>query len=227
MSLINDALKRAKLAQQKTAPRQPDALPLRPAELARPAPMPARAFAPVTLAVALAGGVLLAWLAFRPANRPAPMPIAAAPAPTPVADNSASRPPAFPQPGPEAAAVAPAALEPQSVAARVTPAPEPAAPSGATVFAAPALAVASPSVPAASGSPATPPPADAGPSPPPAGPTLPKLQGIFYRSQRPAALLNGKMVLVGSAVGEHRVLAISPHAVTLVRAGETNVLTME
>lgn len=57
-------------------------------------------------------------------------------------------------------------------------------------------------------------------------PPLPKLQGIFYRPDRPAALLNGKTVLVGSTSGEYRVVAISQQGITVVRAGQTNVLSM-
>lgn len=56
--------------------------------------------------------------------------------------------------------------------------------------------------------------------------TLPKLQGVFYRPERPAALLNGKMVLIGGTVGEYRVVAMSQQSVTVVRAGQTNVLNM-
>jgi hypothetical protein len=55
---------------------------------------------------------------------------------------------------------------------------------------------------------------------------LPKLQGIFYRPERPAALLNGRTVLVGGTRGEYRVVAISQQSVTVVRAGQTNVLNM-
>jgi hypothetical protein len=60
--------------------------------------------------------------------------------------------------------------------------------------------------------------------PPP--PPLPKLQGIFYRPERPAALLNGKTVLIGGMSGEYRVVAISQQSATVERAGQTNVLKM-
>jgi hypothetical protein len=59
-----------------------------------------------------------------------------------------------------------------------------------------------------------------------APPPLPKLQGVFYRPDRPAALLDGKTVLVGSTSGEYSVVAISQQGVTVVRAGQTNVLNM-
>jgi hypothetical protein len=55
---------------------------------------------------------------------------------------------------------------------------------------------------------------------------LPKLQGIIYRPDRPAVLLNGKTVLIGGTSGEYRVVAISQQSATVVRAGQTNVLEM-
>jgi len=61
---------------------------------------------------------------------------------------------------------------------------------------------------------------------PPPPPPLPKLQGVVYRPERPAALLDGKTVLVGRTSGEYRVVAISQQRVTVVRAGQTNVLEM-
>jgi hypothetical protein len=57
-------------------------------------------------------------------------------------------------------------------------------------------------------------------------PVLPKLQGIFYRPDRPEAIIDGKTVLVGDRVGEFRVLAISRDDVTLAGAGQTNVLSL-
>jgi hypothetical protein len=61
---------------------------------------------------------------------------------------------------------------------------------------------------------------------PPAPPPLPKLQGIFYRPDRPSALLNGRTVFVGGRSGEFLVLAITQTSVTVTRAGQTNVLEL-
>jgi hypothetical protein len=61
---------------------------------------------------------------------------------------------------------------------------------------------------------------------PPPGIAWPKLQGIFYRPDRPSALLNGRTFLVGERSGDCLVLAIDRQSVTLVSAGQTNVLRM-
>ncbi len=55
---------------------------------------------------------------------------------------------------------------------------------------------------------------------------LPRLQGIFYRPDRPSAVLSGKVVLVGGSVDDFRVLAIQRNSVTIARNGQTNVLTL-
>jgi len=58
-------------------------------------------------------------------------------------------------------------------------------------------------------------------------PELPKLQGILFNPARPTAFLNGKSVVVGGRAGEFTVVAITKLAVTVERAGQTNVLVME
>lgn len=60
----------------------------------------------------------------------------------------------------------------------------------------------------------------------PPKPALPRLQGIFYRPDRPSAVLSGKVVLVGGSVGDFRVLAIQRNSVTIAGNGQTNVLTL-
>lgn len=54
----------------------------------------------------------------------------------------------------------------------------------------------------------------------------PKLQGIFYSSTHPAALLQGKTCEVGDVVGGMRVLKIAPDKVTVEWKGKTKDLTM-
>jgi hypothetical protein len=223
MSLINDALKRAKLAPKKPAPPVGDVPRVQPGPTATPAAFRSRRFAPATLAAALAGGALFAWLALRPALGPAPIQVAATPAAAPMPDAPASplpestrAPGALPSEPPAQPARAPVAASSDAVASPAAPLAVSSAQPGAAASAA-----------NASGSAAAQPPAAAEPAAVPASPALPKLQGILYRAQRPAALLNGKMVLIGGMVGQHRVVAISPHAVTLVCGGQTNVLAME
>jgi len=66
--------------------------------------------------------------------------------------------------------------------------------------------------------------ATADPTPP--KPPLPKLQGIFYRPERPSAVINGKTAFIGSRIGEYQILAITQESVTIGSAIQTNVLVM-
>ena len=64
------------------------------------------------------------------------------------------------------------------------------------------------------------------PLPQPA-PTTYQLQGIFYRPNRPAAVINGELVYVGSRVEDGRVVAIDDESATVVTlAGQTNLLVL-
>ena len=62
----------------------------------------------------------------------------------------------------------------------------------------------------------------AAPAPPPL-----KLQGIVYNPTRPSALINGRVIFLGDRVREYRVLAIHRDEVLLAGAGQTNVLSLE
>jgi hypothetical protein len=53
-----------------------------------------------------------------------------------------------------------------------------------------------------------------------------KLQGIFFSPSHPSAVVNGKTVYLGDRVNGFRLVAVSPVAVTFVRATETNVLSL-
>jgi hypothetical protein len=52
-----------------------------------------------------------------------------------------------------------------------------------------------------------------------------RLQGIFYNSTEPHALINGQMVSVGGRISNATVVAISSAQVILVARGRTNILT--
>jgi cytoskeletal protein RodZ len=71
------------------------------------------------------------------------------------------------------------------------------------------------------GSPAQPPVATE-----PARPALPTLRGIYYNPSNPSAVLNSKTVYVGDHVSGFLVLEITLETVTVVKTGETNVLTL-
>ncbi len=60
---------------------------------------------------------------------------------------------------------------------------------------------------------------------PPPAPEL-KLQGIFFNPRSPSAVVNGRTVYVGNKVNGFEVLAITPQAVTLATATQTNVLSL-
>jgi hypothetical protein len=60
---------------------------------------------------------------------------------------------------------------------------------------------------------------------PPPKPHL-KLQAIFYRSKNPSAVINSKTVFRGDKVADAKVLAIDRESVTLWANGQTNVLTL-
>lgn len=54
----------------------------------------------------------------------------------------------------------------------------------------------------------------------------PKLQGISFNPAQPSAVVSGKTVYVGDAVGGFRVTQISMESVTMVSALATNVLSL-
>lgn len=62
----------------------------------------------------------------------------------------------------------------------------------------------------------------------PPAPALPplKLQGAIYDPRRPSAVINGRTLFLGDRIRDFRVAAIRQDGVTLVGAGQTNVLTL-
>ena len=213
MSLINDALKRARQAQHKNPPPAPAATPLRPVEIVRRAPPPRSLLLPLILAAALIliGGVAI-LMAFKrgASNHSVPtQPLSAKPIPeTPV--NSAPKVTASSPATTPSYGATPVAVRPPDVVVTNLPQVATAIPTFVTqtVFVVET---------------SKPPPAVKVEAPPP----LPKLQGILFNPARPTAFLNGKSLLVGGRLGEYTVVAITKQAVTIERAGQTNVLTME
>jgi hypothetical protein len=61
---------------------------------------------------------------------------------------------------------------------------------------------------------------------PPAKPTPLRLQAIVYSPKRPSVVINGRTLFVGERLGDSRVVAIDRESATLVGAGTTNVLMM-
>jgi hypothetical protein len=227
MSLINDALKRAKQAQDQAGPPTPPPLQFRPAE-----PAPAANRGPgvmLYVVVALVVVILLAgaWYAMhsrsqKPGGSEVVKPVAAANT-TPgsrMPDPSASAP--APTPAQVAPPIEP---KPAGTPSPATPAPVQASAPVKAVSESP-VAATTPTVASAPNPASVPIPAATAPPTPPPPPPLPRLQAIVFHPTRPSAIISGKTVFVGDKVGELRVAAIERDSVTLSGGGKTNVLNL-
>jgi len=206
MSLINDALRRAKQAQQ-DAPPPPPGTQFRPVD---PKTQSARHGVGLLLPALLAATGLLALLLFWELSRSNPPLVARTPLVV-----SARTPPSVP--------VSDAVLEPAPVA-EVSAQKSPIGSGTQSVTV--ALGSANTNLVSAVSDPAD---TNRTTAPEPAAPALPalKLQGIVYNPRRPSALINGRVTFLGDRVREYRVLAIRRDEVMLVGAGQTNVLSLE
>jgi hypothetical protein len=206
MSLINDALRRAKDAQQQAPPPPSPDLPFRPVE---PAPQRARRGPGLLLTLTLAAVALFTllfvcqWVQPRDLTgltavnaRTAPV-ARATPTPTPVSasvEADTPTPALATQPG--------SATQPNSPPSPATNAPvADAQESEATNTAA-----------------VTP--------PPPPKPAPLRLQAIVFNPRRPSAMISGKTLFVGDKLGDLRVVAIDQQSATLAGAGQTNILSL-
>lgn len=208
MSLINDALKRAKEAQQQKPPGDSGGPPLRPVEQ-RPARDPGP-WLLLAFALIVAVAAILLWQGFQHGRQPqtvasqSPSPAETVPQMVPATGYTSipdSVPPALPAVPESHATPVTAAVEAASLTTPDGLSPTNGPPD--TTVAEDATAMASP------------------PQPPPL-----KLQAIVYHPSRASAAISGKVLFVGDRLGEMRVTAISPTAVTLVGEGRTNVLTL-
>ena len=198
MSLINDALKRARVEQGGGPTAHGPTL--RPVDSYREPVSAVGWFLPTLLVIVLVLAGLAFWLWYRStsvtkvrANYYPSSPAASARV-QPVPSVAATPPPAMATAIPSAVPAAAATNAPAQVAANPAP---------------------TPTNQAASAEP-----------PKPAAQTY-KLQGIFYRPERPLAVINGKMVAIGDRVGDAHVLSIEPESASLLLAnGQTNILEM-
>lgn len=204
MSLINDALKRAKEAQQQNPQPAPN-LQFRPAEVtpkkksALPIILALGALLAVVGVAAFHGGRQVSLrgstpLAATVANvNPVPPPVETPPRPAVIAS--------MPPPTPAAQATAHDSFAPNAnTPASILPTnvqPPPSA-NNAVIANEPA----------------------------PAKPPLPKLQGILFRPDRPAAVIDGKTLFVGDRLAEAEVIAISRQSVTVTDGGQTYTLSL-
>lgn len=217
MSLINDALKRAKQTHQKHAP-PPANAPMRPVERPRHTAAPRSFFLPAVIAAVLmilGSAVMLA--VFKPgsggSSKPAE-PVVASNKPINNPTVAKDPPEAIPVSAPVTTVVPTPAASGLQTPVTVATSPVPAFTTAPTIVTQIVVAAENPK-------PTPPPPSE--PPPPP----LPKLQGIVFNPANPTAFLNGKSLVVGGRMGEYTVVAITKQSVTVARAGNTNVLTME
>ena len=208
MSLINDALRRAKEAQQQTPPPPSPELPFRPVE---PAQQSARRGLDLLLPVALAAVALLlllfawGWTQTRGAHTPLEV----------NARTARARQATTPAP---------------AVAVQPAPAKTPASAAVPTTGAAAGLAMdatdASADEPLASVEESEVTSAPAITAPPPPKPAPLRLQAIIFNPKRPSAMIGGKTLFVGDKVGDLRIVAIGKDSATLAGGGQTNVLSL-
>jgi len=196
MSLINDALKRTKNAQEQNPP-PAGGPPLKPADPAEAKTASnAKTLLYIMVACVVFGNALL-FLAIkdRGAKKPEPTAIPVAAAVVPVT---------APSTNPAPAVVSPAPVMPQPAKIQTSPAVAlPVVQTNAPVEQAVAVAQ---------------------PEPPKPAPL--KLQSIIFNPARPSAMISGKFVMIGDKVQGFRVTAMDQETVTLVGNGQTNVLSL-
>ena len=209
MSLINDALKRTKEAQQQAAPSAWPGEHLRPLVAA---PSAARGRGRVWPGLLVVVGLLAFFLIWQAIRSPGPARVVAAaparPEPRPAGRSSTTGP------GLDGASpVSPPASQ---------PAPGSGAPQAEPATNKPAVEIVGATGPA----PAAPPAAAAAPETPVPGPAPLKLQAIVFHPTRPWAMISGKTLFVGDRLGGMELVAVGRESATLVGAGQTNVLNL-
>ena len=216
MSLINDALRRAREA-QRPAPHPPSPqMQFRPVEPPQHPRHGLGLIVPAALAVVALLALLFVWQWAQRRMAIGPREVRALTPPTAQATIA-------PQP---------ATPSPEVVAAAAQPSPpaEPSLRPDAVTEVANLLPVTSSITPA--GPPLgqeqesnDTPSASIAPPPVPKSPPL-RLQGIVFNPRRPCVVINGRTLFVGEKLGDLRVVAIDRESATLVGAGKTNILTM-
>lgn len=215
MSLINDALKQAKQAQQDAAPPPAPNLQLRPIEPSQYTRQSAGFLLPAALVLVALALLLFVWQQAHHFGPPQPAeltaraatPATATPAPTPTAAPLASAPAV--QPAPEAAPIPPSAPPTSATnVVQIAAAPLTVDP---PVAINPNDGIPNPTV---------------TPEPPTPKPAPPKLQAIVFSPVRPSVMISGRTLFIGDKLEGLRVAAIDRESVTLVGPGQTNVLTL-
>lgn len=215
MSLINDALKRAKEAQDQAPPPPSSPMQFRPVEPSQPVRHGLGLLVPVALAVVALLVLLFVWQLSQPRSAAGPTEVSAKTARVAQA-----------MPASEAASASAAAVTEVPVVA-TQPEPVPETISSTSPIAGAVVAPATNGTATTTGaqeSEVTDAPAI---TPPPAPKPVPlRLQAIVFSHTRPSAMVNGKTLFIGDKLGDLRVKAIDKESLTLVGAGQTNLLTL-
>jgi hypothetical protein len=213
MSLINDALKRAKQAQAQASPSVAAGPQLRPVESVPHTHRSLGLLLPATIIVLLGIGLFFVWGRFhtgpkantnsqivnntKPASAPEPPSIQ----PATTAAAAAAPPQKTTQGSSSKEQGETVVFGPPSGGQTVAPDSKPSVQQAA-------ISVASVEKPGAAGS-------------------YPlRLTGIVFHPTHPAAMIGGKTLFINDKVGEWRVVAIDRESATLSKAGQTNVLTL-
>jgi hypothetical protein len=211
MSLINDALKRARKAQ----PPPPDSAgpPMTPVTYPRPAQWPIL-IVPLLLIGMVVVATWLFWYAAKIGRNSLAEPLVTRAS---ARERAASLPPAPPLPYASALARTEELLQ-QLSNRPVAEFPSPTTPLPGGAVATPNTNT--PNIAAA-------PPVTSAPAvvEPPKPPPL-RLQAIFYRTDNPSAVINRRTLYLGDKIGDSRVIDIGQECVKLLCQGQTNVLTL-
>ncbi len=212
MSLINDALKRAKQAQQQTPPPSeppPHTPPIEPAQHVR---HNLGLLLPAMLAVI---AILMLFVIWQAAQRSRPAQTNQPKGQTKVAASTRTAPSPASPPAPTFTKID-------------KPSPPSEVADAANVVAAPsALATTNSAVPGnETGAVTNTSPTNALTEPPAPKPAPLRLQAIIFNPKRPSVMIGGKTLFIGDRLGELRIIAIDRGSVILAGAGQTNVLTL-
>ena len=208
MSLINDALRRAKDAQQQTPPLPAPDLPFRPVDPAQAASR--RSFSlllPAALTIAALFLLIFVWEWTRAGGAATHSEVNARTARAPHATTPAST----------------LATQPAPVQEPVSP-PSPATDAAAPVATDDTTAATNAPVADAQDSEGTNTTAMTPPAPPKPAPL--RLQAIIFTPRRPSAMISGRTLFIGDKLGDLRVVAIDKDSATLAGAGQTNILSL-
>jgi hypothetical protein len=226
MSLINDALRRAKQVQEQ-APAPPPPPPLNPVDPAPHLMHGLGVLVPVSLTAVALLGLFLLWQVYQRNNsnrtvQPGTAPLAqtavAAGSEATATQSTRSAPPVVFSPN-LASVNAPA---PESTRPAAAPGPAAAPNSDGAAPGAAGVSVITNAVISPAGTNTT---ISAQPEPPKPPPLT--LQGIVFNPRRPSVVINGKTLFLGDRIGQFRVAAIHADSTVLIGAGRTNLLSLE